>query len=450
MRFILTNYGHRYLQHLVRSGRLDDVLVQNDVRRLGRIFNAGVLAEEADPELGALEVRGMIEPASGEMDAAGARLRYDRNPLEHLRRVVFEYTTVCNLDCSHCRNSSLEAKAEANPERLKQVVDAVLPIGLERFDFIGGEVTLYGKGWLDLVEYIRARGGNHVSVITSGWFFGVTDFRAAGKRYADDMEYLADLRARGLTHVIVSLDGPAEVHDACRKTPGLYDRAVEGLEKIRAAGLEPRVSLVLGMTSRRAEMILWLADLARRIYGSGLEEHIALQRLVGDESNYVSNFIDVGGAVQLRRSRGDLKAYGNDELRCKNFFRPAPTLRIKATGEISLCPLIEGGDGYGNVHERDIIELLNHFQDAFVYKLHAERRVGEHLRFVDPEIFGGSIGHACSVRVAINMIARSMHDRGIAEDDKAAIRKINVEVAEKMGVLPRPGIHRANGHARPR
>jgi len=51
MRFILTNYGHRYLQHLVRSGRLDDVLVQNDVRRLGRIFNAGDARKAIFPRL---------------------------------------------------------------------------------------------------------------------------------------------------------------------------------------------------------------------------------------------------------------------------------------------------------------------------------------------------------------------------------------------------------------
>lgn len=450
MRFILSNYGHRYLLHLTRSGALDEALEADDVVRLCRIFDRGILDEDESPELSALVARGMVERAHEGMDRDAARLRYDRNPLEHLRRVVFEYTTVCNLDCNHCRNSNLEAHAEADPARLRRVVDAVLPLGLGRFDFIGGEVTLYGKGWLDLVAYIRAQGGTHASVITSGWFFGETNLRAAGKRYADDREYLAELRARGLTHVIVSLDGPAAAHDACRGVPGLYDRVIEGLDKVRDAGLEPRVSLVVGMGTSGAETRAWIADLSRRIYGHHAGDRVAAQLLVQDDSNYVSNFIDVGGGVKLRRSRGDLAAFTDEELRCKNFFRPAPTLRIKATGEIALCPLIEGGDGYGNVHERDIVELLNHMQDAFVYKLHAERRVGAHLRFVEPEVFGGSIGHACSVRVAINMIARTMHERGVADDDHAAIHAINVEVAEKMGVLPRTGIHRANGHVRPR
>ena len=46
------------------------------------------------------------------------------------------------------------------------------------------------------------------------------------------------------------------------------------------------------------------------------------------------------------------------------------------------------------------------------------------------------------------MIARAMHERGVAPDDGDAIHAINVEVAGKMGIIPRKVAHRANGHAR--
>lgn len=451
MQFILSNYGHRYLLHLARTAQAESAREREDVRVMYRIFARGPVPEGASAELPGLLARGMVEPIGDDADVEAVQLRYDRNPLEHFQRVVFEYTTVCNLDCQHCRNTSIEAHAEADPKSLRRVVDAALLIGIDRFDFIGGEVTLYGKGWLDLVSYLRAQGAAHASVITSGWFFGEKGFFAAGRRYADDRAYLADLRAQGLTHVVISLDGPEAEHDRCRQVPGLYRRVMEGIDKVRDAGLSPRASLVVGMASPSSAQGAWLADISRRLYGPAPDPETAVQRLVRDDANYVSNFIDVGAGVQLRRSRAApaLAAWSNEALRCKNFFRPSPTLRIKATGEIALCPLIEGGDGYGNIHERDIVELLNHMQDAFVYKLHAERRVGEHRRFVDPEIFGGHLGHACSARVAINMIARTMHERGVAADDQAGIRAVNVEVAEKMGVLPRAGIHRANGHARP-
>ncbi len=70
--------------------------------------------------------------------------------------------------------------------------------------------------------------------------------------------------------------------------------------------------------------------------------------------------------------------------------------------------------------------------------------------FLDAEVFGEKLTHACSARVALNMIANAMHERGVAAEDRQAIRAINVEAAAKMGVLPRSFIHRANGHARPR
>ncbi|APR75654.1 radical SAM domain protein [Minicystis rosea] len=450
MRFILSNYGHRLVLHLHRAGKLDALPADDDVRVLCRIYGKGALAEGASAALPRLAERGFIEPVVDDVDLEAIELRYARNPLEHMSRVVFEYTTLCNLDCLHCRNGNLEAMAEADPSRLRRVVDAALPIGLERFDFIGGEVTLYGKGWLDLVAYIRAQGGARATVITSGWFLGETSFFAAGKRYADDVAYLRELASRGLTHVIFSLDGPEDEHDRCRQVPGLYQRVIAGFEKVRGAGMIPRVSLVLGVGVAGTAALPWIADLSRRIHGPEPDDEAAVLRVLRDDTNYVSNFIDVGGGVKLRRSRGDIMAWSDADLRCKNFFRPSPTLRIKASGEISLCPLVEGGDGYGNVHDHDIVELLNRMQDALVYKLHAEKRIGAVRRFLDAEVFGGSLGTVCSARVALNMIAREMQERGIDPEDRAALRAINVEVAEKMGVLPRSVPHRANGHARPR
>jgi MoaA/NifB/PqqE/SkfB family radical SAM enzyme len=448
MQYVLSHYGHRYVQHLARSGALDAALARDDDRLLCELLAHGAVPRAGNVALDALAARGLVAAVGDDVTLADVRLRYARNPLEHLSRVVFEYTTVCNLDCAHCRNANLEAHATADPAPLRRVVDAMLPLGVARFDFIGGEVTLYGKGWLDLVAYLRAKGAHHASVTTSGWFLGEANFLAAGERYADDRAYLRALHGRGLTHVAFSLDGPADVHDRCRGVPGLYRRVLEGFDKAREAGLQPRVSAVVGMGQSEAASRAWLADVSERLFGPAPDRDVALRRVLGDESNYVSNFIDVGGGVQLRRSKRDLAAHSDEALRCKNFFRPSPTFRVKATGEVALCPLVEGGDGYGNVRERDVVDILNHLDAAFVSRMHAERRVGEHRRLLDAEVFGGGLGHVCAARTALNMVARAVHERGVSPDDAAAVRAINVEVAEKMGVLPRELRHRANGHAR--
>lgn len=226
-----------------------------DARLLADLHTRGAVPFATSTALQPLQSRGFVEEVGDDVDLASVRLRYERNPLENLRRVVFEYTTLCNLDCLHCRNGSIKAQATADPKALRRVVDAVLPIGLDRFDFIGGEVMLYGKGWLDLVAYIRAQGGTHTSVLTSGWFLGETGFFAADRHYADDRAYLDDLRMSGLTHVAFSLDGPEEVHDRTRQVPGLYRRVMEGFDKVRrghvAAGVASHRHRPLGGRGKR-------------------------------------------------------------------------------------------------------------------------------------------------------------------------------------------------------
>lgn len=449
MRLALSPYGLRYVTRLpLREG--DDPRALERVRPLFRAYAHLTIPEDGDPALPGLVAAGLLERVADDVAPETIRTRHARNPLEHLRRVAFEYTTLCNLDCRHCRNGGLEARTETRPESLRRVVDAVLPIGIGRFDFIGGEVTLYGKGWLALASHARERGAGHVSVLTSGWFLGETEFLAAGRRYADDSEYLRDLRGSGVTHVVFSLDGPASRHDEGRRAPGLYRRVVEGFEKASAAGLVPQVSVVLGLGGAGRSDDAWLAAVSSRLYGPAPERGTAVLRLLADDANYVSHFVDVGVPLGGRTADGPRRDFTDVELRCRNFFRPSPSLRVKASGEVSLCPLVEAGDGYGNVHERDVVEILNHLHEAFVYQLHAERRVGEVRRFLEPDLFGERPRHVCGVRTALNMVARAMHERGIDPSDRAAIQAVNVEVAGKMGLLPRTVPNRAIGRPRPK
>lgn len=450
MRYALTNYGHRFAARLLRSGQVAERLGEFEVGACATVLARTSVPVAGNEALEPLVAGGFVMQVEEDVDDEALRLAYARNPLEHIERVVFEFTTLCNLDCKHCRNSNIEAVHEKQPQRLRRVVDAMIPLGVTRFDFIGGEVTLYGRGWLELVEYLRAHGGDHAAVITSGWFLGETDFLAAGVRYADDVAYLRALAGHGVTHVVFSLDGPEAAHDRSRGVSGLYSRVMAGIEKARDAGLTPRVSLVFEPGLPPLTARAWLGDLGRRIYADlDGEPALLARRLVADESNYASNLIDVGGAIQIRRRDRKISDIPDEMIRCKNFFRPHPTFRVKASGEVSLCPLVEGGDGYGNVHERDVVEIMNHMQDALVYRLHAEKRIGVFKYLLDPELFGARVGHVCSLRTALNMLARIMDERGIQASDAEGVRAVNREVAEKLGLLPREFKHRANGHARP-
>lgn len=441
MRRIVSNVGLRVLQAM--RDRPDEPLpVAREVAL--ELLDLRLATAEPARDGDRLVGDGLASLVDDATDDEAIELRYRRNPLEHLDRLVLEYTTLCQLDCAHCRNGQVAPATERRPEALARAVDVAASLGLRRVDFVGGEVLLYGAGWLDVVRHARRHAGVRTAVVTSGWFLGERDFKAAGERYADDRALLDALAAAGLTHVIFSLDGPAAAHDRSRGVAGLHDRILAGLGRVREAGLTPQVSLVLGPAAGpdEASRLGWVASVARSLYGERAYDTDAARRLLGDEMNYVSRLVDAGNAVRLRRSRDD-GGFEDTPARCKNFFRPRPSLRIQATGEVSLCPLVDAGEGYGNIHDRPLLDILNTMQDAFIYRLHAEARIDDYRRFLDPSVFG-RFEHLCGLRTALGMVARRMHERGVDPGDRESIAAINREVARRTGHLPAVG-RRANG-----
>jgi len=74
-------------------------------------------------------------------------------------------------------------------------------------------------------------------------------------------------------------------------------------------------------------------------------------------------------------------------------------------GAIGICPIMQGQEGYGNVHEHPLPHLLNTLQEAPLYKLHASGDIAQFLSHIDPETFGKTFDHVCSVRRAVNLSA---------------------------------------------
>jgi hypothetical protein len=422
----LTNYGHRYLRYR-RTTLIDQgVGLTPELAVLAEIERLGAIAFDK-PDLGRLVENGLASVSDGAVDSDALCLRYRRNPLENIKRVVFEITRRCNLHCLHCRNAGVRDTPAQHSKTQALAVAQMAAIGVRRFDFIGGEVTRFGDGWLDILSQVASVPGAVAGVVTNGWFLGRERLETVGGVFADDSEYMRCLRSRGLTHLIFSIDGPARIHDVWRQSPGLYDRILGSFDRVRRAGLEPRVSLVL----RRGEWLDWVVAVACAVYPD-LAADAAFERLRTDDTNYVSNFIDVGAGTTLLNGGMALADVPHELLHCKNFYRPFPSIRIQSSGELSLCPLLDAGEGYGNVNADGLVPVLNRMQDAFVYRIHAQRLLTRYLRFVTPDWFGDRFEHICSVRAAVTLIARELHLRGIAEDDVRRARPVVGAVGRRV------------------
>jgi len=434
---ILTNYGLRYVGELLKTDALARSQVEADTRLLLDLYT-GLTAPDRDDDVHReLITRGLIERVPETMSRGDIDLRYHRNPLEHVERIIFEFTTCCNFNCAHCYNATVPRVIERDVTALTAAADLFLAIGLRRFDFIGGEVSKYGTGWLDLAHHIRSRSADSViALYTNGWWLEQENFWAAGHTYSDASAYLADLRAQGVSHVTFSLDGPGSDHDQSRHQPGLYDLILNGLAQVRAAGLQPRMSLLArGIQPYSPQFMAWLAAIADRVYDfppQTARSEKAL-RLFEDRTNSFSNFIDIGNGAACGENGFRLADIPDDRLYCRGFYRPAPSLTIKANGEVATCRITNAGEGYGNLHERPLIDILNHLQEAWVFRLHAERRLADYRHCIDPDIFGDTLGHLCTYRAILTLLARKLHDGQIDPDNCAAIQRLNLEVARLTG-----------------
>jgi len=319
------------------------------------------------------------------------------------------------------------------------VVDSARTLGISRFIFIGGEISKYGNGWLELVRYIhtRAQPGEMtvVTLLTNGWWIDQSGFEAAGKKYLNANAYLADLQAHGVTHIQFSIDGPQPQHDQWRRHAGLYQRILEAFAMVKQAGMLPRISMVM-RTDWNHEYVAALGSIAEAMYSfpKDTDPMLEINFLLNDDTNIFSNFIDIGNGADLRGNpQYDISLIPLKNIPCKAFYRPCPHFKITANGELSVCPLIDAGAGYGNITHKRFIDILNDFRNAFVYKLHAEQKLPAYLPYLDRKIFGNAFEHVCTVRTILTMLAKKMDEKQIAFHEHRKIQQINEEIALLTG-----------------
>jgi len=185
--------------------------------------------------LGAARFRAMnplqaIRPLLGELDEAPP----PRPPPQKkvLQAVI---TSRCNLRCSYCTVFNLPQPA-VNRDMDDATIDRCLAL-LGRMDPAGGLLIIHGGepllAW-DSCRRLAAQSPVRTVMFTNG--AELTAERAAE---------LARLRV----NVLVSLDGPQEIHDAARRTTagkGSFLRSIRGFQLAKEAGCETGISLALG------------------------------------------------------------------------------------------------------------------------------------------------------------------------------------------------------------
>jgi radical SAM protein with 4Fe4S-binding SPASM domain len=129
---------------------------------------------------------------------------------------ALEVTRRCNMSCVHCGS---DATRRERPGALTHaqwlgLIDGLARSGTRRVTLSGGEPFLYPR-WRELVRRVRERKMG-------------ADFISNGSCIKEDDVLF--MKAQGVRHVAVSLDGDEAVHDAIRRTPGSFGKIMRLLD----------------------------------------------------------------------------------------------------------------------------------------------------------------------------------------------------------------------------
>ncbi len=157
-----------------------------------------------------------------------------RDPIERLPILTLFPYARCNCRCVMCDIWKERAGTSLGVTDVTALLPDLVRLGTERVVLSGGEPLMHP----DLFALVRPlrEAGLGVTLLSSGLL--LARFAAEIARWVDD--------------VVVSLDGPREVHDAVRRVPRAFDRLVEGVAAVRAAG--PGVTVSGRCTVQRANL----------------------------------------------------------------------------------------------------------------------------------------------------------------------------------------------------
>jgi radical SAM protein with 4Fe4S-binding SPASM domain len=155
----------------------------------------------------------------------------------NVRVAAFEIIETCNLHCAFCvRNASSRLRGVLDFDRFRARVRSVAGSSpLELVALTGGEPFLHPQ--LTSLARVAARFAPGVSITTNG--------TRTDPAQLDD---LAHLRA---VHLIVSIDGPAPIHDRIRGLRGAFTQAVRFVEHCRRRGLAVLVNMTVNEVNHR-------------------------------------------------------------------------------------------------------------------------------------------------------------------------------------------------------
>jgi MoaA/NifB/PqqE/SkfB family radical SAM enzyme len=310
------------------------------------------------------------------------------------RFVTLKPTLRCNLRCEFCRfvaNGDVFGKRDwMEIEDWERIIDEIAPHN-PYVCITGGEPTMYPQ----IARLIKRIKSHELTCVMT------TNGTMLQQRAAELIENPPDV-------VVLSIDGPREVHDSVRMVDGTFDRALKGVKtllELKEKAYRPTPYLVINsaITGRTFESAVQMIDVARSFgaFGINFQHFWFMTRPMVDAHNvtygdcFPLDFDRIGGTAttgvdtdrlydtiqRLKRedfglpvvfypelTREEMRVYYGDPEAFTHTFSPNcawTSTDIMPNGDVSPCFEMN----CGNLQEENFMEIWNND----IFREHRER-----------------------------------------------------------------------------
>lgn len=258
--------------------------------------------------------------------------------LKKLEEFWIHTNNSCNLTCSHCLvSSSPEGDYGLSTEKLKQVIDEAINLGVEQFFFTGGEPFLR-KDIFTLIDYVVKKA--RLIILSNGTLL-----------HGKVIEHLKRYDPQKL-QIQISLDGSTpQINDPLRGK-GSFKTIIKGIENTVKIGFLSSITTVMTkkninnlseITKLIAELagrnhhLLWLHKRGKASSGNGLEPTVNNIIQSFTEAKHIADTLGITiDNFELMKLRADSESevkrdldnacYTSLALNCDGYIYPSPPL----------------------------------------------------------------------------------------------------------------------------
>jgi len=297
---------------------------------------------------------------------------------ESIAIIQLQYNYACNMKCEHCSIKRFQGKNDhrrLTPADVANIAKQADEMGLARFVISGGEPTVFS----DLDEVVAAIDPKKffINCDSNGWLL------------AEKAEHMKEI---GIDRIQLSIDSlNAEEHDAFRKMPGAFNRAMEGIKECKRVGLPLYIQTVVTKDRLHSEEFI---EFLEYFNGQGLGVFVSYAKPVGAWEGHFDNLInrdDMAYMTELEKKHKVFThltpGYGLDMgcIGVKGF------ITVTQYGDVQPCPYIH--TSIGNIFDEPLKDIVQTGLNIKYFGEHVDTcLIAEDLPFIKKYVAGHIYG----------------------------------------------------------